>query len=361
MQPCQRTIAGGDRRPRTQRCRWPCNIWACRTSQLLYEASPHTGQRGQARQTPASTSATRTRHTSRWHGHNTTTCRPRSPDMDPWTYKSRYSKYPRPPGKTWTTKTNHPSGHQMSTTHKNGWSITARCSASWANKTRWTSTLPCDKRPRRAASTGSTEHRTMPPRIKPYGPWLQPYGATSGKYTQQLTHMTCKPNMMPGEIAARLDTARRQLREWHVRQARELAQEQQRYFQNLQPYKSLKHFDTVLGQTGHRGIKAVRLQDSTVTNDSKVVLEEVLNSFLRQHNTEEGELSEYTEELISHLPKLYNRTQRRAMHQTLFAIPELDELLYKLQPGKTPGVDGLLAELYRRLLLNLKRQLAARL
>ena len=113
---------------------------------------------------------------------------------------------------------------------------------------------------------------------------------------------------------ARLETARRQLREWHVRRAKGLAQEQQRYFQNPQPYRSLKHVDKVLGETGHRGIKAVRLQDGTVTNDPKVVLEEVLNSFLRQHNAEDGELSAYTEELISHLPKLYNQTQRRDMH-----------------------------------------------
>ena len=88
------------------------------------------------------------------------------------------------------------------------------------------------------------------------------------------------------DIAARLDTTRRQLREWHVHRAKELAQEQQRYFQNPQPYKSSKHVDKVLGETGHRGIKAVRLQDSTVSNDPKVVLEEVLNSFQRQHNTE---------------------------------------------------------------------------
>ena len=33
------------------------------------------------------------------------------------------------------------------------------------------------------------------------------------------------------DIAAPLDTTRRQLREWHVRRAKELAQEQQRYFQ----------------------------------------------------------------------------------------------------------------------------------
>ena len=163
------------------------------------------------------------------------------------------------------------------------------------------------------------------------------------------------------EIAARLDTTRRQLREWHVRRAKELAQGQQRYFQNPQPYKYLKHVDKVLGETGHRGIKAVRLQDSTVTNDPKVVLEEVLNSFLRQHNTGDGELSAYTEELISHLPKLYNRTQRRDMHRAPFTIRELNEVFYKLQPGRTPWVDGLQAELYCRLPLNLKRHLAARL
>ena len=52
-------------------------------------------------------------------------------------------------------------------------------------------------------------------------------------------------------IAARLDTTRWQLSEWHVRWAKELAQEQQRYFQNPQPYKSLKHVDKVLGETSH--------------------------------------------------------------------------------------------------------------
>ena len=69
-----------------------------------------------------------------------------------------------------------------------------------------------------------------------------------------------------------------------------------------------------------------------MTNDPEVVLEEVLNSFLCQHNTEDGELSAYTEEPISHLPKLYNRTQRRDMHRAPFTIQEPDEVLYKLQP-----------------------------
>ena len=161
------------------------------------------------------------------------------------------------------------------------------------------------------------------------------------------------------EIAARLDTTRWQLGAWHVRRAKELAQEQQRHFQNPQPYKSLKHVDKVLQEKGHRGIKAVRLQYGTVTNDPKVVLEEVLNSFLRKHNTEDGELSAYTEELIlhlpklyntdygelsayteeliSHLPKLYNRTQRQDMHRTPFTIRELDEVFTNYNREKPRG------------------------
>ena len=104
------------------------------------------------------------------------------------------------------------------------------------------------------------------------------------------------------DIPARLDTTRPQLRESHVRLAKKLAQEQQRYFQNPQLYKSFKHVDKVLGERSHRGIKTVRLQDGSVTNDPKVVLEEVLNSFKRQHNTEDEELPAYTEELISLQP-----------------------------------------------------------
>ena len=98
-----------------------------------------------------------------------------------------------------------------------------------------------------------------------------------------------------------------------------------------------------------------------MTNDPKVVLEEVLNSFASQHNTEDEELSAYTEKLISHLTKFYNQTHRRDMNRAPFTIRELDEVLYKLRPGKILGMDEIPAELYRRLPLNLKRHLAAAL
>ena len=101
-------------------------------------------------------------------------------------------------------------------------------------------------------------------------------------HTQQHTH----------RIAARLETTRQHLRKWHERRAKDLAQEQQTDLQNPRPYESLKHVDKILGETGHRGIRAVRLQDGTVTTNPKEVIEEVLNSFKRQHNAGDGELSD---------------------------------------------------------------------
>ena len=83
-----------------------------------------------------------------------------------------------------------------------------------------------------------------------------------GTHTQQHTQ----------SIAARLKTTRRRLREWHERRAKDLAQEQQRSLQNPRPHKSLKHVDKIFGEMGRRGIRAVRLQDGTVTNNTKVVI-----------------------------------------------------------------------------------------
>ena len=53
-----------------------------------------------------------------------------------------------------------------------------------------------------------------------------------------------------------------------------------------------------------------------MTNDRKVVIQEVLTSFKRQHHAEDGVLSHYTKHLISHLPQLHNRAQRHDVHRT---------------------------------------------
>ena len=68
-----------------------------------------------------------------------------------------------------------------------------------------------------------------------------------------------------------------------------------------------------------------------------------------------GKLLEYTNESILHLPRLYNTGQRRNMQHTPFTLRQLDAVLLKLQAGKIPGVDRLLAELYGTLPLSLRK------
>ena len=68
----------------------------------------------------------------------------------------------------------------------------------------------------------------------------------------------------------------------------------------------------------------------------------------------------YTSIAISeHVPKVFNQTQRPAFKHNPFSIPELQRALHRLKKGVVPGVDGLLTEAYQRLILPVKRCLAA--
>ena len=162
-------------------------------------------------------------------------------------------------------------------------------------------------------------------------------------------------------LTDRLHNIRRRLNEWHTHRAQQVAQEQARYAQQNPPYKSLQHVERTLQDVGHRTIGAVRLTDGTLTNDPAIILIEVHHDFQNQHNAHVETLSEHTTNLISHLPTLFNRHQRRAIHNTPFTLPELDRALRKLSAGKTPGVDRLPAEACPRLPLPLRRHLKARL
>ena len=46
------------------------------------------------------------------------------------------------------------------------------------------------------------------------------------------------------------------------------------------------------------------------SSDPEIVMEEELKSFRHQQTTADGEQWDYTKVLISHLPQLYNRSQK---------------------------------------------------
>ena len=106
----------------------------------------------------------------------------------------------------------------------------------------------------------------------------------------------------------------------------------------------------------------MRTAEGGLTNDPDAVLQAVLDSFQAQHGDALPELDPHTGNTIrEHVPRVFNREQRRAIEHDPFSISELQRALDCLKKGFVPGVDDLPAEAYQRLTLPVKRRLAARL
>ena len=163
-------------------------------------------------------------------------------------------------------------------------------------------------------------------------------------------------------LRALLSTCRHQLQEWHANRIAAAAQESERYGRNDMPYQSLRYVSRILEDTGRRTINAVRDPEGGLTNDPDAVIQAVLDSFQAQHGDALPELDPHTRNTIrEHVPRVFNREQRRAIKHDPFSISELQRALERLKKGVVPGVDGLPAEAYQRLTLPVKQRLAARL
>ena len=163
-------------------------------------------------------------------------------------------------------------------------------------------------------------------------------------------------------LCALLTSRRHQLQEWHAHRIAAAAQERERYGRNDTPYKSLRYVSRILEDTGRRTIHAVRTPEGGLTNDPDAVLQAVLDGFQAQHGDALPELDPHTRNTIrEHVPRVFNRKQRRAIEHDPFSISELQRALDRLRKGDVPSVDGLPAEAYQRLRLPVKRRLAARL
>ena len=104
----------------------------------------------------------------------------------------------------------------------------------------------------------------------------------------------------------------------------------------------------------------MRIPEGGLTNDPDAVLQAVLDSFQAQHGDALPDLDPQST-IREHVPRVFNREQRRAIDHDPLSISELQRALDRLKKGVMPGVDGLPAEAYQRLTLPVKRRLGARL
>ena len=96
-------------------------------------------------------------------------------------------------------------------------------------------------------------------------------------------------------------------------------------------------------------IRAARLQCGRVTGNKKEGLEEVAQSFRRQHNEGQQELSGITRRMVRALPRVFTAEQSEDIHRSRVTLGKIKEAVKALKGKKSPGVDQLVAEAYQHL------------
>ena len=81
----------------------------------------------------------------------------------------------------------------------------------------------------------------------------------------------------------------------------------------------------------------------------KEVQEEVAQSFRRQHNQGQQELSGITRRMVRALPRVFTAEQSEDIHRGRVTLGEIKEAVKALKGKKSPGVDQLVAEAYQHL------------
>ena len=101
------------------------------------------------------------------------------------------------------------------------------------------------------------------------------------------------------------------MEEEHKRIYQKVVAEHERYMERAVPYKSLRYIRELAEAGKPLEIRAVRLQDGRVTGNKQEVLEEVAQSFRRQHNQGQQELSGITRRMIGRCRECSQRNKAR--------------------------------------------------
>ena len=107
----------------------------------------------------------------------------------------------------------------------------------------------------------------------------------------------------------RVQTARGAVEEEHERIYQKVVAEQEWYMESAVAYKSLRYIRELKEAEKPQEIRAVRPQDGRVTGNKREVLEEVAQSFRKQHNLGQRELSGITRRMVRALQRVFTAEQ----------------------------------------------------
>ena len=90
--------------------------------------------------------------------------------------------------------------------------------------------------------------------------------------------------------------------------------EHEQYMERAVSYKSLRYIRELAEAGRPQEIRLVRLQDGRVTGKKKEVLEEVAQSFRKQHSQGQQRILETTRRLVQALPRVFTAEQSEDIH-----------------------------------------------
>ena len=158
----------------------------------------------------------------------------------------------------------------------------------------------------------------------------------------------------------RVQAARRALEDEHDTIYQKVVAEHEQYMEGEVPYKSLRYIRELAEAGRPQEIRVVRLQDGRVRGNKREVLEEVAQSFRRQHNQEQQGLSGTTRRMVQALPRVFTEEQSEALHRSRVTPGEIKEAVRALKRKKRLGVDQMVAEAYQNLVAPEQHGLAGR-
>ena len=135
----------------------------------------------------------------------------------------------------------------------------------------------------------------------------------------------------------------------HERVYQKVVAEHERYMEGAVPYKSLRYIRELAEAGERQEIWAVRLQDGRVTGNKWKVLEDVAQSFGRQHNQGQPKLSGMTRRMVRALPRVFKAEQSEDIHRRRVTPGKIKEAVRALKRKRSPGVDQVVAEAYQHL------------
>ena len=93
----------------------------------------------------------------------------------------------------------------------------------------------------------------------------------------------------------------------------------------------------------------MRLPDGRDTGNKREVLEEVAQSFWKQHNQGQQRLSTITRRMVQGLPRVFTAEESEVIHRSRVTLGVVREAVQALKRKRSPGPDQLVAEAYQNL------------